>query len=210
MRSVLGQIMTVGLLLGAGCLSGCEEFLPGLGGGPPEPEGSQEQDDASGGGGTRDTPDYEAEPGSCNDWKISYCEAVEECSAFSTTEDCQLDLGYVRCHEDAPYTSCQERIDKALDEKSCKELPDDCNPADIADRTIPTQECRAIQDAICEFNLFCGYEFSTESCLASLETSAPCGAFTAVLPESESCVEAISMLGCSDPIPTICSGVLRY
>jgi len=210
MRSITGQFVTSGLLLAALFLSGCEEFLSGLGGGQPEPDEGQEQEDDSGTGGNQASPNYEAEPGSCNDWKISYCEAVEECSAFSTSADCQLDLGYVRCHEDAPFTSCQERIDEAVRSKSCEELPDDCNPSEIADRSVPTRECRAIHDAICEFNLFCGYEFSTESCLASLETSSPCGAFTAVLPESEACIDAISTLGCSDPFPGICAGVLRY
>lgn len=194
----------ISLFLNVGLVSGCEEF--GLPGGSSASEPADQEDDT---GGKDTTREYSAEPGSCNDWKISYCEAVESCSAFSTQKECEVDVGYVRCAQDAPFGSCRARIDKALAEGACDELPTDCDPVEIADRSVPASECGDIYGAICEFGYFCGAELSIESCLASLQASSPCSQFTAVLPQSEACVDAISVQGCGDPLPAICTGVLR-
>jgi hypothetical protein len=205
MKARISLVSLTGLLSCTSLLLGCEEF--GLPGSAPDvvDEGSEESSDRD-----RESVQPSAEPGSCNDWKISYCEAVEECSAFSTTEECQIDLGFVRCASNAPFKDCQERIDAAIAGGVCSDLPTDCNPEQIADRTLPAQACQDIYGAICELGFFCGSELSFESCLASLLTSTPCDQFTAVLPESEQCIDALSVQACGDPLPPICNGVLRY
>lgn len=205
MKCRLSLISLVGWCSCTSLLLGCEEF--GLPGSAPDAQETSSEDSEDR---DRQSVQFSAEPGSCNDWKISYCEAVEECSAFSTTEECQIDVGYVRCASGAPFKDCQERIDAAVSEGACSELPDDCNPAQIADRTVPQQACKDIYGAICELGFFCGSELSIESCLASLQTSTPCEQFTAVLPESEECIDALSVQACGDPLPPICNGVLRY
>lgn len=187
-------------------LWGCSDFIA-----PIEAEQEEAGDgDGDGDGGDDGEGGYEAEPGSCNAWKISYCEAIEQCSAFATQQDCQVDVGYVRCLSDAPVERCGEEIDAALKKDACEELPTDCTPQQLADRTVPRQLCQDIYQELCEFDFFCGATVSTETCVASLETSTPCTSFTAVLPQGENCVAAIRRLSCGDALPQECVEVLRY
>lgn len=197
----------VGLGAVAGLTSGCLQLgLDGSGssGSDSSGTGSKAGDD------DEEDDDPEVEKGSCNAWKVSYCHAVDECGAFGDEKDCETDVGYVVCHEEAPYAKCQKDIESALKQNACKKLPDDCGPKDIADRREPTLACERIYEAICEWSFYCGTELSVESCLASLQASTPCGGFTAVLPGVDECIAAYRSLGCGDPSPDICYGILRY
>ncbi len=162
------------------------------------------QDGATGGtgGGGDDGPT--ADPGTCNAWKISFCDASTRCS-FNTEEECEADVGYVMCKADAPFAACAE----ALDDADCDELPKGCDPRDIADRSLPTQVCQDLQAATCEWSLTCGYELSYESCVASQAQAQPCGEFTAVLPGYEDCLAAYRTLPCDGTLPESCQGILR-
>jgi hypothetical protein len=173
------------------------------------PIGGEQNQDLSEGEETPDR-DFEGDPGTCDAWKISYCDAIEQCSAFATHEDCQVDVGYVRCHEDAPLGSCEEEINEALADDDCQALPSDCTPQEIADRTVPAQICRDIYTALCEHDFFCGVTVSIETCVGALQTSSPCSEYTAVLPQGEDCPEAIELLACGDGLPAVCVEVLRY
>ncbi len=197
-----------GVLVGGFCLltASCDQFgLPFGGGG--ESEGDGEEADPKDG-----KPDrgFTAEPGSCNAWKISYCNAIEECDAFSSHEECQIDVGYVRCLDSAPVAKCADEIDRALEKKKCGELPSECTPQKVADRTVPTQLCEEIYRAMCDFNVFCGLEISVESCIAAMNVGAPCTEFTAAWPGAEVCPDLIDQMGCRAQIPSECVGVLRY
>lgn len=155
--------------------------------------------------GNGDAPDREpVEPGSCNAWKVSYCDAVTRCS-FGARQECEADVGYVMCQDDAPVGACAE----ALDEASCGKMPKDCTPADIADRTLPTAVCRALHEEICEWSLYCGYEYSLEGCQVNLARTQPCHEFTAVLPGYEECLAAYRTLPCDVATPPGCEGLLR-
>lgn len=180
--------------------SGCSDFLP--------PVADEETMDPAGDG--DGDSGYEGEPGTCDAWKISYCEAIEQCSAFATHEDCQLDVGYVRCAETAPVGRCEAEIDEALAADDCDALPRDCTPQVIADRTIPSQICGDIYEALCEHDFFCGAAVSIETCVSSLQASTPCSEYTAVLPQGEDCPGAIGLISCGDDLPATCMAVLRY
>lgn len=144
------------------------------------------------------------EPGSCNAWKVSYCDAVSRCS-FGTRQKCELDVGYLMCREDAPVAECAE----AIAEASCGNMPAGCGPADIADRTLPRQVCEDLQKEICEWRLFCGFDFTLEGCRLNLEAAQPCREFTAVLPGYEQCLEDYRRLPCDVQVPSSCEGLLR-
>lgn len=184
-------------------LPGCPELGFGPGGGAAEtPEGEDEDAD--------DDQEYTAEPGSCNAWKISYCKAIDECDAFSSQEECEIDVGYVRCLDSAPVAKCVDDIDSALEKNKCGNLPSECTPEYIADRTIPTALCGEIYRAMCDFNVFCGLETSVESCISAMNVGAPCTEFTAAWPGAEVCPDLIDQMGCNAQIPSECVGVLRY
>ncbi len=165
-----------------------------------EADGGDDQDPQ----GENDGEGPDAEPGSCNAWKISLCDAVTRCS-FNTEEECETDVGYVMCQDDAPLARCARELEDA----DCDELPKDCEARDIADRSLPGQVCQDLQEASCEWSLTCGYELSLESCLANQAAAQPCSEFTAVLPGYEDCLEAVRFLPCDGTLPASCQGLLR-
>ncbi len=148
--------------------------------------------------------------GTCDDWKFAYCDAIDACGAFTSREQCELDLGWLICRKDAPLGSCEQAIRTAVKSDSCEELPLDCAPATIADRSLPTELCEDIHREMCEFRFFCGLEFSTEACLETLAHTEPCEEFTSFLPTAVECAEAYSTLGCEQGMPKVCAGALRY
>lgn len=198
-------LLSRGTLLSA-LLVGCCALIAGCL--PVELEQSGQEGSGGTGGDDDDDdvdPDREPpEPGSCNSWKVSYCDAVARCS-FGTRKECETDVGYVMCLEDAPFGECAE----AIDEASCGDMPAQCDPADIADRTLPTAVCQELQKEICEWSLFCGYDFSLEGCEADLARAQPCGEFTAVLPGYEECLADYKTLPCDVQLPPSCEGLLR-
>jgi len=157
-----------------------------------------------------DSPSLQEVEGTCTSWKYAYCDAIEACSAFVSREQCELDLGWLICRPDAELESCERRIEDALNDDECEELPDDCGPSTIADRSRPTELCEDIHHEMCEFRFFCGLEFSTEACLDTLSKTEPCKAFTSFLPTAIDCAEAYSTLGCEEGMPPVCVGALRY
>lgn len=173
--------------------------------------GSQSDGDADDSemGGANPGPTPNVEPGTCDGWKVSYCKAVRACNAFETYDACTERLGYVRCLDDAPFSRCQKEIDAAVEKNKCEDLPEDCETVDIADRKEPVRVCRLLYQAACEWAFFCGIEVSEESCRQGLEFSNPCSNFTAVLPGADQCVDAYKVLGCFEPQPEICQGILR-
>ncbi len=164
-----------------------------------------DEDDGWDGAGNDDPDDGpRGEPGSCDAWKISLCDAVTRCS-FDTKDECETDIGYVMCKKDAPLARCAEKLSSA----SCSKLPKDCDARDIADRTLPGQVCQDLQEASCEWSLTCGYELSFESCLQDQRAAQACDEFTAVLPGYEECLAAVRRLPCDGQLPTACKGLLR-
>jgi hypothetical protein len=159
-----------------------------------------------------DSPPYDRDDteGTCHGWKYAYCEAIAACDAFSSREQCELDIGYVICREDAPLAECEAAIDAAVKAKKCSELPPECGPSTIADRTIPSMLCEDVHEAICEYGLYCGLELSMEGCLNSLARTEPCDSFTAAWPGAYECADAYSMLQCGGAMPDVCVGSLRY
>lgn len=173
-------------------------------------EQAAEQDTADDETPESEDPDYpDAEDGTCSAWKFAYCDAIDACSAFDTREQCELDLGWLVCLPDAPLQSCQEKIEKAVKDKACDDLPQDCNPAEIADRSLPYQLCLDIHTSLCEYRLYCGLELSLDGCVETLNRTEPCDSFTSFLPTAVDCAEAFTTLACGDPLPEVCVGSLR-
>lgn len=181
----------------AGLLPGCLQL--GLGSG------------SNGGSGSPSEPeDPDVEEGTCDAWKVSYCKAVARCSSFERRQECEDDVGYVICFPDADTAGCQKEIEAALDDDACEELPTDCGPNELADRTEPFAACRDIYEAICEWNIACTLFESLDGCITRLETDAPCSDYTAALyPNVEPCIEAYRRLSCGDSPPAECDHVLR-
>lgn len=167
----------------------------------PEPETDKGQDDHT------DYPDVE--DGTCSSWKFAYCDAIAACSAFETRQECEFDLGWLVCTEDAPLAKCQTKIEAALKNDDCEALPQDCTPDEIADRTLPHELCQEIHVALCEYRLYCGLELSLEGCVETLDRVEPCDSFTSFLPTAVDCADAYDMLGCGQPMPQVCAGSLR-
>lgn len=157
----------------------------------------------------REPYDRRGTEGTCHGWKFAYCEAIAQCDAFSSREQCEVDVGYVICREDAPLGECEAAIDAALEADRCEDLPPECSPTYIADRSTPQKLCEEMQAAICEYGLYCGLELSEDGCLDSLARTEPCSDFTAALPGAYECADAYSMLSCGSAMPEVCRGALR-
>ena len=204
------------LVLSFFSLSGCLEIgLPGLtgSGGDDESEAESESDDSdSSKGSSATTPGDESSPeeGSCDAWKISYCDAVAACESFADREECENDVGFLVCHPEAPIARCQKEIDAALDADECRELPGaECTPERVADRSYAVAACQAMHQEVCEWSLFCGIEQSYESCLANQDAADPCTEYFAVWPGIDPCLQGLSRLACNEPLPDVCRGIFR-
>jgi hypothetical protein len=166
---------------------------------------------SSGGGATggRSASDPDVDPGSCDAWKVAYCNAVAACNAFESEESCKVRVGYVQCLEDAPVGDCADEMDAAVEKERCEDLPQDCGPSDIADRTYPNRACNDLYEAFCERSLFCGTASDLESCQSGLNATDPCSSFTAVLPTYDDCLAGVKELACQEQTPASCTGVLQ-
>lgn len=193
---VATQTLVMGLLLGA---TGCLEL--GMGG-----SGSSD----SGGDSSDDEDDADASETACNDWKVAYCDALEQCESFSSRDECENDVGFVVCKASAPVEVCRTEIRAALREGSCEDLPgSECAPEEVADRSLPKAACEALHEEVCELQLDCGLTYTAEECLAELGAADPCTDYYAVWPGIDACLEAYPQLGCSDALPEVCMGILR-
>ncbi|OQX70177.1 MAG: hypothetical protein B6A08_01500 [Sorangiineae bacterium NIC37A_2] len=164
------------------------------------------QDDDSSMGGAKADPRPDVEPGSCNGWKVSYCDAVKTCQSSQAAERCKATVGYVRCLDDAPVGRCAKEIDKTVASEKCA-LPEDCHPGDIADRRQAVAACRDLYQAACEWGFFCGFYLSEDSCRVQFEFQQTCSEALAVLPDAEKCLRAYQTLGCFEPLPAECPGI---
>ena len=170
-------------------------------------EEDQGKENETGEDGESNYPDAPA--GTCTAWKYAYCDAIIACSAFIDKDQCELDVGWLVCRDDAPLEKCETAIRTALGEDDCDELPVECGPSAIADRAPVVELCEEIHNEMCEHRFFCGLEFSTESCMDTLSQTEPCTGFTSFLPTAVDCVEAYSTLGCEEGMPKVCAGALR-
>lgn len=164
-------------------------------------------DDDSDMGGASPGGNPDVEPGTCDSWKVSYCNAIKACQSDYAFEVCKETVGYVRCLDDAPVGRCTKEIDASVDEKEC-DLPDECEPAAIADRREPVAACRKLYQAACEWGFFCGHYLSEEACRLSGDSEVSCSRAIAVLPSNQSCIFAYQTLGCWDARPEACPGLL--
>jgi len=146
--------------------------------------------------------------GTCDGWKFAYCDAIAACSAFESREQCELDLVHMDCLPDAPIESCAAEIDAAVESEKCDELPFECSPVNIADRSEANARCEEIHEAQCEFRLFCGLDFNLEACLSDAALKEPCGDFLAAKPEASECANDIAKTACDSPAPASCINVL--
>jgi hypothetical protein len=195
------QLVTVTSVLGFCLLDvallGCAQ--PGMGGGS--------RDDGADESGTEPSEDSRDDgvDGTCSAWKVSYCGAVEHCGSVSERNECESDVGYVRCLSAAPVASCQEALDAVVSEDDCSDWPKACEPSDIADRAEPAAACQRLHAQKCEWLLYCGSQTSLEACEATLEASEPCSSFTAVLPAADACLDRFATLQCDEPVPSECT-----
>ena len=146
---------------------------------------------------------------SCNGWKIAFCDSVDACDAFTTRSECEADVGYIECKSNVDFGQCVYDINQAIDSATCNQLPANCRPKDIADRTTPTAACEAIADSYCEWTLTCGGLETYDTCRARLSLEQPCSDYLAVQPGLEDCLAAYLRHPCISEIPTECSGLLR-
>ncbi|MCH2107955.1 MAG: hypothetical protein MK135_01390 [Polyangiaceae bacterium] len=189
---------------------GCVSF--DLGGGPPEqsPPPQEEASNSANQASQENTPaDFENAVGTCNGWKLAYCDAVVTCSAFSARQECEDQIGYLICKDDAPYARCEAEIRAAVEADDCDALPTDCNPQDLADREAPIAACQEIADAHCEWALTCGFELNYDSCRAELQATSPCENYTAVNPGLEECLQSYLTRSCDGDVPEACLGLLQ-
>lgn len=152
-----------------------------------------------------DEDDDAVQSGTCAAWKVSYCEAVDQCGSVAEKNECKLDVGYVQCLADAPYAACQDKLDAVVEDEACDDWPKRCEPQDIADRRTPTAACKELHAQKCEWLLYCGAQTSLEECVATLDAAEPCTAFTAVLPAAQECSDRFAVLQCDEAIPSECA-----
>jgi hypothetical protein len=182
-------------------LLGCGDLLqvPGEGGG----EGS-----GTDGGGSREFQ-YDAEAGTCDGWKVRFCEAFVHCG-HGTLDECVHTAEFVECHSDSPFQECEKQFEKVIKEKDCALFPTGCYPRDIADRTAALTLCQDVQEAACEYDFFCGFSFNLETCITETSHLYQCSRRLSAVPGAEACVTDLNRAGCGDSLPEVCADHTRF
>ncbi len=184
------------LLFALSTTPGCMDLGLGAGG------GSGASASADGGG---EGDDFEAEPGSCNDWKVSYCDAVDECGSVREKSQCQGDVGYIACLADAPFATCATQLAQIAKNGACEKWPDGCEPEQIAERTDPYVVCVQLYRAVCEWRQYCNPLTTIEDCEMAMEAAAPCSGYYSRVPDvAQACIELYSSLSCGESIRPEC------
>lgn len=152
---------------------------------------------------------YDAEPGTCDGWKVRYCEAYVLCG-HGTVEECIFDAEFVACHRDAPYSDCEAAFQEVIDEDDCSLFPRECYPRDIADRSDALELCEAVQEAACEYDFFCGFASNLETCVTETSHYYECDERISAVPGGEACVTALNSAACGDSLPEACKDHTRH
>lgn len=146
---------------------------------------------------------YDAEPGTCDGWKVRYCQAFIQCG-HGTEEECIHQAEFVECDANAPYVDCEVEFQKVVDEDDCSLFPAECYPRDIANRTAARELCEDVQEAACERDFFCGSPYDTEICISETSQLYQCDRRLSAVPGAEDCVTALNHAACGDPLPEVC------
>lgn len=152
---------------------------------------------------------YDAEKGTCDGWKVRYCEAYVHCG-HGTEEECIFEAEFVTCKTNAPYVDCEEQFEKVVEDDDCSLFPNDCYPRDIADRGAAVQLCEEVQEAACEYDFFCGFAFNLETCLNETSHIFECNQRLSAVPGGDACVTALNQAACGDPLPATCEDHTRF
>ncbi len=190
-------IRTAAFALFSVVLSGCGDWVPAQ---PTEDGGS---------GASSSGFRYDAEKGTCDGWKVRYCEAFVQCG-HGTEEECIFEAEYVTCKTNAPFVGCEKQFQEVIDENDCSLFPNDCYPRDIADRSAATELCEDVQEAACEYDFFCGFSFSLETCLSETSHIYECRQRLSAVPGGEACVTALNQAACGDSLPASCQDHTRF
>lgn len=153
--------------------------------------------------------DYDAEQGTCDGWKVRYCEAFVLCG-HGTEEECIFEAEFVACHADAPYSDCEAEFQEVIDEDDCSLFPSDCYPRDIADRTAARELCEDVKEAACEYDFFCGFAFNLETCITETSHLYECDERLSAVPGGDACVTALNQAACGDSLPEVCADHTRF
>lgn len=145
---------------------------------------------------------YDAEPGTCDGWKVRYCEASVLCG-HRDAEPCIYEAEFIACYADAPYSDCEAEFQEVIDEDDCSLFPNDCYPRNIADRTAARELCEDVLEAACEFDFFCGYVSNLEACINEWAHSYNCEERLSVVPGGEACVTDLNNAACGE-YPSSC------
>lgn len=173
---------------------GCLQIGLGGGGGS---SGDSSADDSD--------EEYEAEEGSCNGWKVAYCEAVDLCGSVEERTRCHDAAGYVVCKSDAAFASCQTKLEAIQRESECSDWPEGCEPSDLADPTDAFTACRRVYRGICEWRQYCNPLTTVDDCEAEMETQVPCSSYYAVNADvAETCIAGYQVVGCGEYVPNEC------
>lgn len=192
------RIVRWGGLFSSFLLGGCLEV--GFGNGSSGGGGSSTGGGSSSDGGDR--PDVTA--GTCDAWKVAYCEAVNECGTVRERADCKNRVGYVQCLDGSEFARCEKELLAVTKGSACRKWPDGCEPENLADRLEPYAACQRLHEAECRLLLSCGSEFTLDGCFARIERDEPCSKFFAVLPNAQECIEYISAMSCDEALPAEC------
>lgn len=188
---VLRSSSTIGLCLAL--VTGCGDVAPEEGGGDVNSSGFN----------------YDAEPGTCDGWKVRFCQAFIQCG-HGTKEECIHQAEFIQCATNAPYSACEAEFQKVIDKEDCSLFPDECYPRDISNRTGARELCEDVQEAACEYDFFCGYAFNLETCITETSHLYECDRRLSAVPGGEACVKELNRAACGEQLPAVCADHTRF
>jgi hypothetical protein len=137
----------------------------------------------------------------CKDAQDAICDfASDRCRAIDRAS-CDANYQGIECRSDEAASACANAVNDA----ACGQLIVACEIATLADPEPAILHCEHLVAAICDHAAQCGAMPSDCEPGAGID----CSSALAIDLRYEACLEAVAMLTCSEPIPTICEEVVR-
>lgn len=151
-----------------------------------------------------DSESSERERGSetCRKWHDAICDLAADKCGIMKRGDCDANYNRIFCVDDEIVTQCINQLADA----NCVSPPIGCDISDIGDQQEGSRWCERYVEAVCRVEVQCGAPTTIEDCTAG--SGIDCGDVIGANPEFEECMQELDNMGCSDPVPYICQGVV--
>lgn len=140
----------------------------------------------------------------CRDFQDASCDfASDRCGAIARGT-CDATFRGIQCASDERASACAN----ALNQAACGTQAPECALDIVVDRAAATAACQTLTQAFCDHNAMCGGAPASECTATAAAMGVDCSQALSIDLRYEMCLEALDMLSCGSPTPSVCNQVV--